>query len=86
MKLKSCILRVKFETNLSNLFIQSTLNDIDLRNTIHPKKEWIENEINTNFDVLKPYYQTFQSNNKFTPNLSCLDLIFNCGVGSIKYF
>lgn len=87
MQLKTIehILRIKFDTNLSNLFIESTPNDRDLRNVIHPKKVWNGNEINNSFDVLKPYYQTFQNNNKFTPNLSCLDLIFNCGMNAKEY-
>jgi hypothetical protein len=45
---------------------------IDLRSRFHPKL--INNEIPP-----LPYYQTFETENGFTENLSAFDLIFNEG-------
>ena len=79
------LLRVKFENTLSNQYIDSTANNIDLRNILHPKKQWTNNNLGLNFDTSKPYYQTFKNDKNFTPNLSCLDLIFNCGMATKDY-
>ena len=49
---------------------------LDLRETIHPKKE------NQTFDG-KPYYQVFEQKFNFQPNLSIIDLLFNMGNESI---
>lgn len=49
---------------------------LDLRETIHPKKE---------YQSLKcsPYYQVFEQRFDFLPNLSIIDLLFNMGTESI---
>jgi hypothetical protein len=49
---------------------------LDLRETIHPKKE------NQPFNG-KPYYQVFEQKFNFLPNLSIIDLLFNMGNESI---
>jgi len=49
---------------------------IDLRNSIHPKKAHSPN---------KHYFQVFESNNGFIPNLSIVDLLFNKGPESKEY-
>jgi hypothetical protein len=46
--------------------------ELDLRESIHPKKE----SIIKNFP---PYYQIFESKFGFQPNLSIIDLLFNMG-------
>jgi len=49
---------------------------IDLRESIHPKKE-------NPFVEFKPYYQVFEQRFGFQPNLSIIDLLFNMGNESI---
>ncbi|HEY6915317.1 MAG TPA: WbqC family protein [Paludibacter sp.] len=49
---------------------------MDLRESIHPKKE-------TPFVELKSYYQVFEQRYGFQPNLSIIDLLFNMGNESI---
>ena len=48
---------------------------LDLRNSIHPKKE--------DTFISKPYYQVFDQRFCFQPNLSIIDLLFNMGNESI---
>ncbi len=58
----------EFIDNQDNLFI-------DYRNKLHPKKNYIKD-----YPFLQtPYYQVFQENLKFVPELSALDLIFHLG-------
>jgi len=51
-------------------------NQIDFRESIHPKKDW--QKIDSNFKA-KPYYQVFEGKLGFQPNLSIFDLLFNMG-------
>lgn len=52
---------------------------IDLRDTIHPKKELMDD---ASFSAV-PYYQVFQERLGFLPNLSIIDLLFNMGPEAI---
>ena len=45
---------------------------VDLRESIHPKKE-------NPLVEMKPYYQVFEQRFGFQPNLSIIDLLFNMG-------
>ena len=47
-------------------------NSLDLRESIHPKKE-------NPFGTSKTYYQVFEQRLGFQPNLSIIDLLFNMG-------
>jgi len=49
---------------------------LDLRETIHPKKE-------NKFVNCNPYYQVFEQRFGFQPNLSIIDLLFNMGNESV---
>ena len=51
-------------------------NVLDVRNSIHPKKE-------TDIGSFKTYYQVFEQRFGFIPNLSSIDLLFNMGNESI---
>ena len=64
---------VKLELpQLNTSWEEKPSNQIDLRSRFHPKL--INNEIPP-----LPYYQTFETANGFTENLSAFDLIFNEG-------
>lgn len=47
-------------------------NVLDLRESIHPKKQNFQGEY-------RPYYQVFEQRFGFQPNLSIIDLLFNMG-------
>lgn len=51
----------------------------DLRNEIHPKREWTTDG---KFQVI-PYYQVFKERQGFLPNMSIMDLLMNMGPESI---
>lgn len=50
--------------------------EIDLRDTIHPKKDW--SLLDASFSPV-PYYQVFAPKFGFIPNVSIIDLLFNMG-------
>jgi len=54
--------------------------EIDMRETINPKKDWKENDP---YFVAPPYYQVFEQKFGFIPNMSIIDLLFNMGNESI---
>jgi hypothetical protein len=55
-------------------------NELDFRETIHPKKDWRIND--SNF-IPYPYYQVFDQKFGFQPNMSIIDLLFNMGNESL---
>lgn len=60
---------------------QYPANYCDYRNSISPKTDW---KSDSEFKP-KQYYQVFSDRYGFIPNLSILDLIFNCGPEGIDY-
>lgn len=54
-------------------------NDFDFRETIHPKKDFV---LDLDFHPT-PYYQVFDRQQGFLPNMSAIDLLFNCGPESV---
>jgi hypothetical protein len=67
------LLDISPKVSYSNQYVMEIpKNTLDLRETIHPKKE-------TNNPNLKPYYQVFENKYGFQPNLSIIDLLFNMG-------
>ncbi len=66
------ILRIKKSIGFTTQFETVPNGITDLRNL---------SEINSMYvPVMKPYYQVFADKNGFTPNLSCLDALFNVGL------
>jgi len=51
---------------------------LDLRETIHPKKEPV-------IQIFRPYYQVFEAKYGFQANLSIIDLLFNMGPESVLF-
>jgi len=49
---------------------------IDFRDAIHPKARMQKEDVNF---IAPEYFQVFANKFGFTPNLSILDLLFNCG-------
>ncbi|NDV69429.1 WbqC family protein [Dysgonomonas sp. 25] len=56
------------------------VNELDLRNSIHPKKDWAQSD--SLFSPRK-YYQVFAQRFGFIPNMSIIDLLFNMGNESL---
>lgn len=70
-------LQIDIPVTYSTEFVdEATDGVIDLRETIHPKRNWQETD--SNFEV-KPYYQVFAEKNGFIANASIIDLLFNKG-------
>lgn len=77
------LLQIDTPTNNTISYIEQTPPDIiDLRETIHPKRDW--REIDKDY-VAKPYYQVFAEKRPFIENLSIIDLLFNMGNESRLY-
>jgi len=67
------LLDISPAVSYSTKYIFSPSADVlDLRETIHPKKE----SLMQNF---RPYYQVFEAKQDFQANLSIIDLLFNMG-------
>ncbi len=60
---------------IANHYLTPNEGDLDLRETLHPKKEW---QMDCSFNP-RPYHQVFAGKFGFTPNLSIIDLVFNKG-------
>lgn len=52
----------------------------DFRETIHPKKDFSKEDPEF---IVHPYYQVFEAQQGFLPNLSIIDLLFNMGPESL---
>lgn len=61
---------------------ETTKETADFRYTIHPKphRQSIDNEF-----YAPPYYQVFNNQSEFAPNLSILDLLFNEGPETLSF-
>jgi len=66
-------LKVELEITFTKSYVLKNDKIYDYRNVIHPKIQ-LDNEINE-----LTYHQVFQEKQKFIPNLSVLDLLFNEG-------
>ncbi len=73
------LLKTNFELTLSNEYVESSENIIDLRKHISPKNK-------NHYELNQPIYiQVFSNKFEFERNLSILDLLFNEGSHSLKY-
>ncbi len=71
-------LKLNIPYTYTNDFEKEYADDLDFRSSIHPKRS-AHNNVNT-------YFQVFEERNGFIPNLSVVDLLFNQGPQSNKYF
>jgi hypothetical protein len=71
------ILRVKKQIAFTERFELIPTAGIDLRKLSNLEKSVID---------VKPYYQVFADKLGFTPNVSCLDALFNIGLDTIETF
>jgi hypothetical protein len=78
------ILKLKREFVFTSAYEKVPKNSLDLREIIHPKINFKNDERVSNI-LNKTYYQTFESKFPFVPNLSSLDLIFNTGLEAVEY-
>lgn len=77
------LLDIETPTTYTRSFVENELpNTIDLREAIHPKRDW--QQLDNQFAV-KPYYQVFGEKRPFIENLSIIDLLFNMGNESRLY-
>ena len=65
------ILRIKKQIDFTTQFELNPESLIDLRSL---------SEVQTNVPLIQPYYQVFADKIGFTPNVSCLDALFNVGL------
>ncbi len=65
------ILRIKKQIDFTTQFELNLESLIDLRSL---------SEVQTNVPLIQPYYQVFADKIGFTPNVSCLDALFNVGL------
>lgn len=79
--LQDLILRhIKFDRIMDETLVYERFypESLDLRESIHPKKQAVSFEP-------KPYFQVFEPKHGFLPNLSIVDLLFNQGPNSKQY-
>ena len=69
------ISKMNLTIRFTEIYSEKIENEIDLRNSFHPKK--------SNSIVIPNYHQVFQDKHGFLPDLSCLDLLAN--EGSLKF-
>lgn len=72
------ILRIKKQIEFTQNFEITPNNSIDLRS--------LSELTNSEVPVIKPYYQVFADKLGFTPNISCLDALFNVGLRTINLY
>lgn len=60
----------------SSFVQQADSNTLDLREAIHPKRDWRKTDKQF---AAKPYYQVFAEKHSFIENLSIIDILFNMG-------
>lgn len=65
------ILKIKKQIDFTTQFELNPESLIDLRSL---------SEVQTNVPLMQPYYQVFADKIGFTPNVSCLDALFNVGL------
>lgn len=70
-------LKVKTAISFTLEYLESIKAGSDFKNLCFPQKASIEK--------FKKYPQVFSYKTDFTPSLSCIDLLFNCGPDSIYY-
>lgn len=68
------ILRIKKQIEFTTQFELHPVGIVDLRSLP---------DIHTTSPIIKPYYQVFADKLGFTPNVSCLDALFNIGLDTI---
>ncbi len=71
------LLTIETPVSYTSKFIEDAdSNTLDLREAIHPKRDWRETDKHF---VAKPYYQVFAEKHSFIENMSIIDLLFNMG-------
>ncbi len=78
------LLQLKKEISFTSSYNYNIQDKIDTRRIIHPKLSTSVDK-NVTEALAKPYYQTFGYRHGFTPNLSCLDALFNIGLTTKEY-
>lgn len=71
------MLKLKRDITFTDSY-QDAEGEVDYRNVFRPKSNPLQNPA-------KPYYQLFEENNGFRPNLSAVDLLFNQGPQAKSY-
>lgn len=71
------LLNIDSKITYSQEYIEAKIDDIDLRDTIHPKRKIYQEE------KLLPYYQVFSNRCGFVKDQSIIDLLFNMGNESV---
>jgi len=84
LKLILKLLKIKKDISFTTIFEKDPKGLLDLRNNIHPKIAFTEDQVVAG-KLKSSYYQTFESKFPFHPNLSIIDLLFNKGLETKDY-